>query len=194
MKNTAWFGVLAVLGAAAITACGNSSSSTGAGGGTGTGGTGTGGTGTGGTTASTTASSSSSSSTSSTTSSTSSSSSSSTSSTSSGGSSINNCTEATAEDHTADTSTTIAFGGSIGLAYSPPCIKIAHGSTVTFNGAFASHPLSGGIGGTKDATSPITETNTGTTATFTFPTAGTYGFFCEFHVTSAGMEGAIFVQ
>jgi plastocyanin len=65
---------------------------------------------------------------------------------------------------------------------------------VTFNGAFASHPLSGGNNPpTVDASSPIKQTSTGTTATFAMSTAGTYGFFCDLHYT-LGMMGALFVE
>ena len=37
------------------------------------------------------------------------------------------------------------------------------------------------------------DTATGMSASFTFPTAGTFGFFCEFHFGS-GMKGAVFVE
>ncbi|MFO0762023.1 MAG: plastocyanin/azurin family copper-binding protein [Byssovorax sp.] len=106
---------------------------------------------------------------------------------------VNGCDEATAEDHTADATVKIEFGGAIGLKYSPKCILIKPGTTVTFAGDFASHPLSGGLDGTKDPTSPITETTTGMTKDFAIPAAGTYGFFCEFHQAS-GMKGAIFAK
>jgi plastocyanin len=87
----------------------------------------------------------------------------------------------------------ISFGGTTGLKYSPACIKINKGSSLTFNGSFSSHPLSGGLDGSADASSPITHTTTGSTATFPFPNAGTFGFYCDFHFGS-GMEGAVFVQ
>jgi plastocyanin len=64
---------------------------------------------------------------------------------------------------------------------------------VKWSGAFSSHPLVGGQDGTPDATSPITATATGTEATFTFPNAGTFPYYCQFHQAS-GMEGAVFVQ
>ena len=110
---------------------------------------------------------------------------------------INGCTEATAEDHTADAMVAIAFGGTTGFAYSPPCIKVNAGATVTFNGAFISHPLEPGEvkcnAPTVDMSSPIKETTTGMTASFMLPTAGTYPFYCGEHF-AAGMKGAIFVK
>jgi plastocyanin len=106
---------------------------------------------------------------------------------------VNGCDPATAEDHTADSNVTITFGGSLGLKYAPACIKIAKGNSVTFSGSFSSHPLSGGADGNKDTSSPIAETSTGSSATFTFANAGTFPFFCEYHFSS-GMEGAVFVQ
>jgi plastocyanin len=56
---------------------------------------------------------------------------------------------------------------------------------VTWNGTFADHPL------TPDGTGPIVTTSTGTTASFTFATAGSFGFHCAVHPTM--MLGAIFV-
>jgi plastocyanin len=186
MGKTVWLSVMCVVGSVAIAACGSSN---------GTGGSteGTGDTGTGGNTATSsssgtggTMSTSSSSSTSSTSSSTSASS-------SSGTALVNGCDPATAENHTTNATVTIDFGGAAGLAYKPPCIKIATGTVVTFAGAFTSHPLAGGMAGTLDATSPIKETLVGTSAMFTFATAGTFPYYCEDHFAS-GMQGAIFVQ
>ena len=39
---------------------------------------------------------------------------------------------------------------------------------------------------------PITHTTSGTTATFTFPTTGAFGYYCDFHY-GFGMYGAVFV-
>ncbi|APR81568.1 Halocyanin [Minicystis rosea] len=180
MQKTVWLGVMWILGAVAINACkvaeGTAGASEGAGD-TGTGGayttsppSGTGGKAT-----------------------TSSSSSSSSASSSSGGTTINGCELATAEDHTTDASVTIEFGGTHGNTYAPACIKIAQGTSVTFSGAFTTHPLQGGNAGTPDATSPITSTTTGTTASFTFADAGSFPYYCTAHFGS-GMQGAVFVE
>lgn len=107
---------------------------------------------------------------------------------------VNGCAPSAAEDLTAETSVTIT---QTGLTYDPACIKIKTGTSVTFSSTFASHPLVGGevVNGTKtpDASSPITTTNTGTEATFTFPNAGTFGYYCDIHAAS-GMSGAIIVE
>ena len=107
---------------------------------------------------------------------------------------VNGCDPATAEDHSADATTTIT---SMGLKYSPPCIKISAGASVTFSSNFGAHPLVGGefVDGMKqpDAGSPIEATSSGNSATFTFPNAGSYGYYCDFHVAS-GMAGAVFVE
>ena len=47
--------------------------------------------------------------------------------------------------------TTVAFGGAQGLAYSPKCLKIAAGASVTFNGDFSTHPLLKGTPGNQTA-------------------------------------------
>lgn len=107
---------------------------------------------------------------------------------------VNGCDPATAEDHTADATTTVM---SSGLKYAPPCIKISAGSSVKFSSNFMTHPLVGGevVGGMKqpDANSPIKQTSTGTEVTFSFPDAGAYGYYCELHAGS-GMVGAVFVE
>jgi plastocyanin len=66
-------------------------------------------------------------------------------------------------------------------------MTIKAGQSVTFQeGDFSNHPLESANG---TLPSPIIETNSGTTVTFAFATAGTYGFECEFH--PAIMYGAI---
>lgn len=107
---------------------------------------------------------------------------------------VNGCDPATAEDHTNEATTTVTQSG---FNYSPKCIRIAAGSSVKFMSSFMSHPLVGGTveAGAKvpDANSPITMTSSGTEATFAFPDAGAYGYYCDFHALS-GMVGAIFVE
>jgi plastocyanin len=121
---------------------------------------------------------------------------------SAGGSSteaVNGCDPAKAKDMTSSADVTVKFPVSATeFAYTPACIKIKKGSKVTFAGEFADHPLSGGTVDDqaamhKDAKSPIKETATGTKATFTFPNAGSFGYFCEFHF-SGGMKGAVIVE
>lgn len=107
---------------------------------------------------------------------------------------VNGCDAATAEDHTADTTTTVT---QTGLEYAPKCIKIKAGSSVKFVSTFSMHPLVGGEVLDQiedpDAASPIQPTSTGTEATFTFPDAGTFPYYCDTH-SSVGMVGAVFVE
>jgi plastocyanin len=97
------------------------------------------------------------------------------------------CTTLT--DMTASTAVTIGFGGtgsSGAFTYSPNCIKIHSGTTVTFSGDFSSHPLA------TETCSPTAFTPPGsgiTTKTFT-PSVGVYNYFCQIH-TSIGMKGVI---
>jgi plastocyanin len=98
--------------------------------------------------------------------------------------------------------TTVNFGlidG--GFNYSPKCLKVSAGSSVTFSGDFSSHPLEpSALRGTLTG-NPVTSTTAvpdgGTTKTFAFPTPGFYAYFCQFHdSTDSGMfmSGVIWVQ
>ncbi len=76
------------------------------------------------------------------------------------------------------------------VQYSPRCIKISVGQTITWRGDFRYHPLEPAGG---DAPSPILvdPTPAGTERAVVFPNAGFFGFECATH--SAEMYGAIFV-
>jgi plastocyanin len=104
------------------------------------------------------------------------------------------------------TGSTVEFGGTVGFNYSPKCrfnyspkcLKVVAGATVTFNGDFAMHPLEasaarGTLGSNPIPTGPL---NTGTTASFTFPTAGFWGYRCAFHGADDGqfMDGVIWAN
>jgi len=47
----------------------------------------------------------------------------------------------TFEDKTGSASVTVSFGGAAGNTYSPKCIKVKVGTSVTFQGSFTFHPL-----------------------------------------------------
>lgn len=96
----------------------------------------------------------------------------------------------------------IQYGDPVGLAYSPKCLSIAAGGSVTFAGdpahgsTFSVHPLRpGGALGTDPGASgnPIAAQTGGATYTVAFPTAGTYGYFCQTH-EGMGMYGAVQVR
>jgi plastocyanin len=87
--------------------------------------------------------------------------------------------------------------GAAGISYSPKCVKVAKGGTVKFAMDFSVHPLkpSANRGDTTD--NPIKDTSTGMEATFTFPKAGFFGFFCNIHGMAddgKNMNGVIWVQ
>lgn len=89
---------------------------------------------------------------------------------------INGCTTFT--DDTASGGTVTGPTGATPAQYTPNCVHVKVGGTVTFNSDFANHPL-GAFGG--DTPNPITNTATGTTVAITFPAAGTFGFQCQAH-------------
>ena len=69
-------------------------------------------------------------------------------------------------------------------AYTPSAVTIAAGERVTFNGAFANHPLVW-----DDGTFPTQ--SSGTSSTFTFAQPGTFRFHCQIHDS---MVGSVTVQ
>jgi len=115
------------------------------------------------------------------------------------GGGFNGCSDSNFVDRTAATADrTVAFGtGAAAFAYTPKCITVAAGQTVTFMGDLAVHPLAPGTSPAAmdagTAGNPIARTNTGTMARVTFASAGTYPYFCEFHY-AGGMVGAVRVR
>lgn len=109
----------------------------------------------------------------------------------------NNCSYF--KDRSADSALrVVTFGGTIGLNYSPSCMEIAAGQSVSFQGVFGTHPLSPGSGptATKDGSpnNPITTPAADATEiSFTFPTPGQYPYYCAQHV-GGGMVGVIKVR
>jgi plastocyanin len=104
---------------------------------------------------------------------------------------VNGCTRAGALDLTAAAADRRIE--QLGISYMPSCIRIRAGQSVTWNADFVAHPLSSGSPGAgAQPGSPITETISGSTKTFTFPAAGVFGFWCEEHGTA--MMGAVYVE
>ena len=108
---------------------------------------------------------------------------------------VNNCSPALAVDRRDPGAERIVT--SSGLVYTPGCIRIAPGQMVTFRSDFLAHPLVGGVlaggGGTPDPGSPIASTSSGAEATFTFPTAGVYPYYCVTHAADL-MGGVVYVE
>jgi plastocyanin len=77
-----------------------------------------------------------------------------------------------------------------GTRYSPPCVRVRLGQSLTFSGDFGSHPLDQGCGPIKD----LVTWHRGNTFTVTFTNGlGIYGYYCFQHGSSngSGMSGAI---
>lgn len=88
----------------------------------------------------------------------------------------------------------IGFGSALNspaFGYSPACITISAGQSVTFVGNFANHPLVPGVatGGGASANNPVQEQRSGSADYMvSFPTAGFYPYFCDVHKpTMAGV-------
>jgi len=84
--------------------------------------------------------------------------------------------------------------------YDPACMLVAAGQRVTFSGDFAVHQFRPGVAPSRAASdppapsnNPMTARDDGTSASFDFPAAGTYPFFCLDH-EGTGMYGAIRVR
>jgi len=77
--------------------------------------------------------------------------------------------------------TSIAFGGAEDNFYNPTCLKVPAGTTVTFSGDFGTHPLAPSAARGTLTGNPITVTSVGSTASFTFPTAGFWAYTCMVH-------------
>lgn len=96
------------------------------------------------------------------------------------------CTKFT--DLTGMASTTVAFGS--GFNYTPECLRVDVGTTVTLPGA-SIHPLGQGCGAQDVG---IAAAGATTDQTVTFDTVGTYGFFCMFHGAPDGTGMAMAVE
>ena len=99
---------------------------------------------------------------------------------------INGCTTFT--DMTASGGTITGPSGALPSQYTPNCVHIKVGQSVTWTSDFTNHPLvpTAGVGSTGN---PITATSTGTTVTIAFPSAGTFAYNCGIHSTT--MLGAV---
>jgi plastocyanin len=91
----------------------------------------------------------------------------------------------------------IHFGGLIGFAYEPACLRIRAGTRVRFVGPFATHPLAAGRVFEEevvvDPESPFKSTWEGETAAFMMLKTGDVAYYCDEHAFE-GMFGAVFVE
>jgi plastocyanin len=83
------------------------------------------------------------------------------------------------------------------FAYAPPCMIVAVGQTVTFEGLFSGHPLEPGLSPSMpragSPNNPIPATYDGLEARATFTAPGTYPYYCQMHFMT-GMTGVIHVR
>jgi plastocyanin len=112
---------------------------------------------------------------------------------------LNGCTAAEYEDLSAGDAERVIEIAAAGLSFTPPCMTIAAGQTVRFEGSLSAHPLAPGNADDHAAGSPnnpIVATSSGNSAEFTFDAPGTFAYFCELHSFGAGMgmAGAIHVE
>ncbi len=100
---------------------------------------------------------------------------------------------ATYVDATAESASRTLTFPTGGLQFSPKCLRVKVGQSVTFmspDALFSSHPLKQSCGPTAD----FVTANMGSSKTFTFTAAlGKYGFYCDEHGTMGGdgMAGSI---
>jgi plastocyanin len=103
---------------------------------------------------------------------------------------VNGCgpTQFAANDHSAaNDPRAITFAPTATpMQFSPNCMSIKAGQSVTWTGDFTDHPFEPMPALDND---PIMEVTSGTTATVTFPVAGTFGYDCANHPSI--MLGAI---
>ncbi len=109
----------------------------------------------------------------------------------------NNCTEAKFVDKKAENTTTVNFGAALGETYSPACVLIAVGHSVTFKGNFGFHPIAPGTPGSLTAGSPnnpiVARSSGSSDLTANFAVAGDYPYICTDH-NGSGMSGVVRVR
>ncbi|MDB4990836.1 MAG: hypothetical protein JWN04_6014 [Myxococcaceae bacterium] len=112
---------------------------------------------------------------------------------------INGCAAADYLDKSGPNDSRIIEIASMGLTYTPRCIIVAKGQTVTWTGSLNAHPLAAGNAAHPDAgtlPSPIVEKSSGNSVAYAFPNAGVYPYYCTNHGYGAGdgMSGSIYVK
>ena len=108
---------------------------------------------------------------------------------------VNNCLASDYGDRRGQSRFTISAVMQPGVfRYTPRCVIADAGTIIDFTLDFGAHPTIGGrvVAGTgmADPASPIGAITFGKTAAITFPDAGIFPFYCDFHVAQA-MMGAI---
>jgi len=112
---------------------------------------------------------------------------------------LNGCQASSYEDLSAEDDERVVQIAAEGLTYTPPCMTIAAGQSVSFEGSLSAHPLAPGNADDNAAGSldnPIAATSSGNSVEFTFETPGTYPYYCTLHSfgSGKGMAGAVHVR
>ena len=87
---------------------------------------------------------------------------------------------------------TVSFGSQLGNNYSPRCLVVHVGQSVSFAGDFSSHPLRASSRGSTG--NPVQSTGSGTSASFTFAATGFFPYYCTQHGDDLGNGMAGVVQ
>jgi len=111
---------------------------------------------------------------------------------------FNGCTPSAYEDQRAANAARVIGVATTGLTFTPRCLLIRMGQTVTWQGALTAHPLAAGNPDDPSAGSegsPILTTSSGDSVSFTFASAGTFPYQCQLHAFGAGkgMAGVVAV-
>lgn len=112
---------------------------------------------------------------------------------------VNGCSAGSYADRSDDAAERVVHVGAEGLKFTPPCIQIAPGQVVRFEGSLTAHPLAPGSPDDRSAGSPhnpIEPTSSGTSLAVAFDAPGTYPYYCELHGfgSGMGMVGAVYVR
>lgn len=112
---------------------------------------------------------------------------------------FNGCTAADYEDRSDADAERIIGIATQGLSFTPPCLTVAVGQGVRWQGSLGSHPLAPGNPDDPDAgspDSPIIATDSGQSVEFTFNDAGTFPYYCVLHSfgDGQGMAGVVHVK
>jgi len=102
------------------------------------------------------------------------------------GASVHDCTIEGAEDLTNE--------AEVILDWTNPhhqCVLVSQGTTITWNGNFAFHPLAGGVTPVTDNSSPISSADD-QGGSVVLNNEGDYPYFCEVHINT--MTGVIYVR
>jgi plastocyanin len=112
---------------------------------------------------------------------------------------FNGCADKDYVDRSGEHDSRVIEVGANGLNFSPKCVIIAAGQSLTWQGSLSAHPFAPGNPSDEEAgslDSPILARSSGRSAEFTFASAGTFPYYCAVHAFGAGqgMAGSVHVR